>query len=155
MFTRLREKLGMKRLRSVLVLCLVLMATLLVSCGSPTAVKPTYTATQLEQIQKSTEGLQELRDRMLELPPLIQKQEWIDVGNFIHGPLGELRARMSRLSRSLLPNAQAPALQTAKDVFGHINAIDEAAQARDTTKALKNYNEALKDFDAFFNLLPS
>ncbi|MBD3880297.1 photosystem II protein PsbQ [Phormidium tenue FACHB-886] len=144
----------MKRLRSVLVLCLVLMTTLLVSCGSPTAVKPTYTATQLEQIQKNAEGVQELRDRLLELPPLIQKQEWIDVANFIHGPLGELRVRMSRLSRSLLPDAQQPALKSAKAVFGHIDAIDEAAQARDTNKALRNYNEALKDFDAFFSLLP-
>jgi photosystem II protein PsbQ len=133
------------------------MTTFLVSCSSPTPVAkgPTYTPAQLEQIQRSAEGIQELRDRMLELPPLIQQQEWVDVGNFIHGPLGELRVRMSRLSRTLTPKAQAPALETAKNVFDHLIAIDEAAQKRDTNKALKNYNEALKDFDAFFNLIPS
>ena len=145
----------MKRLQSILILCLVLMTTLLVSCGSPTVAKPTYTETQLEQIQKDAAGIQALRDRMLELPPLVQQKEWIDVGNFIHGPLGELRVKMSYLSRSLLPDAQQPALKSAKDVFGHINLIDEAAQSRDAAKALKNYNEALKDFDAFFSLIPN
>jgi photosystem II protein PsbQ len=145
----------MKRLQSILILCLVLMTTLLVSCGSPTAVKPTYTATQLVQIQKDAAGIQALRDRMLELPPLVQKQEWIDVANFIHGPLGELRVKMSHLSRSLLPDAQQPALKSAKEVFEHINLIDEAAQTRNAAKALKNYNEALKDFDTFLNQIPS
>lgn len=149
--------LDMRRFRSLVALCLVLMTTFLVSCGSapPVAKGPLYSPTQLEQIRKSSAEVQELRDRLVELPPLVQQQEWIDVGNFIHGPLGELRTRMSRLSRSLVPEAQASAAKAAKDVFGHLNAIDEAAQKRDATKALKNYNEALKDFDAFFNLIPT
>ncbi|NJR65331.1 MAG: photosystem II protein PsbQ [Leptolyngbyaceae cyanobacterium CRU_2_3] len=147
----------MGRFRAILTWCLVLFTALLVSCGSPTSVAkgPLYTDTQLEQIQKSATDIRDLRDRLIELPPLIQSQDWVDVGSFIHGPLGELRARMARLSRTLAPDAQASALKSAKDVFGHLTAIDEAAQTRDIQKALKNYNEALKDFDAFFNLIPS
>jgi glucose-6-phosphate isomerase len=62
---------------------------------------------------------------------------------------------MSRLARSLEPKAQKPALNAAKEVFEHLNAIDQAAQAGDETKALSNYSQALQDFDAFFQLIPS
>lgn len=146
----------MARYRSILTCVLVLITTLLVSCGNPTTVKgPLYTSEQLEQIQHYTEEVQTLRDRMLELPPLVQQKKWTDVESFIHGPLGELRTRMSRLARTLEPKAsQQSALEAAKDVFGHLIAIDEAAQNRDSNKALLNYNEALKDFDAFLQLVP-
>lgn len=147
----------MIRYRSILALILAAVTTLLVSCGSPSvAVKPTYTASQLEQIQTSADTILALRDRLQELPPLIQQKDWNNVESFIHGPLGELRSKMSRLSRSLLtPDLQKGASAAAKDVFTHLNLIDEAAQAGDVTKALRNYNEALKDFDAFFKYLPS
>lgn len=147
----------MARYRSILVLLLAVVATFLVSCGGSTvAAKPTYTTAQLEQIQENASNIQGLRDRLIELPPLIQQQKWVEVESFMHGPLGELRAKMSRLSRSLLtPDLQSGALKAAKDVFNHLNLIDEAVQSRDITKALRNYNEALKDFDAFFEYLPS
>lgn len=147
----------MARYRSILAFLLVIITTFLVSCGSPTptAKGPLYTTAQLEQIQRYTDDVQTLRDRMLELPPLIQSQQWTDVESFIHGPLGELRTRMSRLARSLTPKAQKGAVVAAQEVFEHLIAIDEAAQARDTNKALRNYNQALQDFDAFFQLMPS
>lgn len=147
----------MLRFRSVLALILAAVTTLLVSCSSPTPVAkgPIYSADQLAQIQHYSEEVASLRDRLIELPPLVQKQQWTDVESFIHGPLGELRARMSRLARSLEPKAQAPALDSAKEVFKHLNLIDEAAQSRDTIKALRNYNETLRDFEAFFKLIPA
>jgi photosystem II protein PsbQ len=147
----------MARFRSILAFVLVVITTLLVSCGgaTPTAKGPLYTDTQLEQIQRYTEDVQTLRDRLLEIPPLVQQQEWNDVESFIHGPLGELRVKMSRLARSLAPKAQKQAVAAAKEVFEHLNAIDEAAQERDTIKALRNYNQALQDFEAFFQLIPS
>lgn len=148
---------NMVRFRSILAFVLVIIATFLVSCGNatPTAKGPLYTTAQLEQIQQSAEDIQTLRDRLVELPPLIQSKQWTDVESFIHGPLGELRARMSRLARSLEPKSQKTAANAAKEVFKHLTAIDEAAKAGDTTKALFNYNQALLDFDAFFQLIPS
>lgn len=146
----------MARYRSILGFILVIITTFLVSCGgpAPTAKGPLYSAAQLEQIQHYTEDVQVLRDRMLELPPLVQQQKWTDVESFIHGPLGELRVRMSRLARALVPKEQPKALAASKEVFEHLILLDEAAQTRDTTKALRNYNEALRDFDAFFELIP-
>lgn len=147
----------MARYRSILALILAAITSFVVGCGSPTptAKGPLYTTAQLEQIQHAADDIQALRDQLLELPPLIQQKEWIEVESFLHGPLGELRAKMSRLSRSLTPKAQQGALDAAKEVFEHLVAIDEAAQASDVNKALKNYNQALQDFEAFFELIPS
>lgn len=146
----------MRRFRSILSLFLVAIAVFLVSCSSPsTVVKgPTYTAAQLAQIQDYAADVEELRERMLEIPGLVQKDQWTDVDSFIHGPLGDLRILMSRLARSLEPKVQKEAQQAAKDVFEHLILIDEATQTGDRRKALLNYNEALKDFDTFFELVP-
>lgn len=145
----------MARYRSILTFILVVLTTVLVSCGGPTVAKgPIYTAAQLEQIQRYSTDIQTLRDRMSELSALIEAQQWNDVESFIHGPLGELRVRMARLSRSLEPKVQQQAQTTAKDVFNHLIAIDEAAQTRNFDKATGNYREALRDFESFFQLIP-
>lgn len=150
----------MARFQSLLAVFFTVVMSFLILFSTPAEAakvskQPTYTAAQLEQIQRSAADIEVLRVRMQELPPLIQKQEWIDVKNFIHGPLGELLPKMSRIARTLPPDAQKAAQKASKDVFGHLIAIDEAATARDTTKALRNYNEALKDFAAFFQTLPA
>ncbi|MEA5597442.1 photosystem II protein PsbQ [Rivularia sp. UHCC 0363] len=145
----------MARYRSILTFVLVILAAALVSCGGPPVAQgPLYSTAQLEQIQRYSTDIQTLRDRMDELSPLIEAEQWNDVGSFIHGPLGELRVRMARLARSLEPKAQKTAQSSAKEVFEHLIAIDEAAQTRDFDKATRNYREALRDFDAFFQLLP-
>jgi photosystem II protein PsbQ len=150
----------MARFRSILtVVFTVALAFLLISSHPAAAARSSspspYTAAQLEQIQRYAADVDELRDRILELPTLIQQQKWVDVKSLIHGPLGELRARMSRLSRSLDPKAQKTAQKAAKEVFEHLEAIDEAATSRNPTKAFRDYNEVLKELDTFFSLLPS
>lgn len=150
----------MIRFRSLLTVILTVTIAFLCISGNPAAAArtsspPAYTAAQLEQIQRYTTDVDELRDRLLELPTLIQQEKWVDVKSLIHGPLGELRAKMARLARSLDPKAQKIAQKAAKEVFDHLVAIDEAATARSQTKAFRDYNEALKNLDTFFGLLPS
>lgn len=145
----------MVRRQSILSLLLAFVAVWIVGCGSPAEFKPpTYTTTQLEQIQQYQSDIQTLRDRLPELATLITKRNWIDARNFIHGPLGELRFKMTTLSRGLLPGEQKQALKTAKDVFDHLVLIDEAAASENYNVAIRNYAEALKDLDAFFQLIP-
>ncbi|MBW4468367.1 MAG: photosystem II protein PsbQ [Pegethrix bostrychoides GSE-TBD4-15B] len=145
----------MTRYRSILTFVLVILATVLVSCGgTPAAKGPVYSTAQLEQIQRYSADIQTLRDRMDELAPLIETEQWNDVESFIHGPLGELRVRMARLARSLEPKVQKTAQDSAQEVFDHLIAIDEAAQTRDFAKATSNYREALRDFESFFQLIP-
>lgn len=150
----------MVRFRSIVAMVLTIAIALLLISGRPaeaarTTSPPSYTPAQLEQIQRYATDVDELRDRILELPTLIQQEKWVDVKSLIHGPLGELRASMARLTRSLDPKAQKTAQKAAKDVFEHLVAIDEAATARSTTKAFRDYNAVLKDLDTFFGLLPS
>ena len=138
-------------------LALAAITVFLVSCsGAPVAKGPLYSDAQLEQIQAYTVGVNKLRDRLLELPAKVQAEDWTEVSSFIHGDLGELRTRMSGLARNLAPQkTQTAALAAAKDVFGHLNEIDEAATERNPSKALKNYNAVLQDFEVYLKYLPS
>lgn len=147
----------MARYRSILSLMLVIVATFLVSCSSPSAVKlpQTYTVSELELIQRSMPEIITLRDRMSnELQALIQKRDWIDVSNFIHGPLGELRLEMINISRSLLPPAQDKARQLTRDLFDDLVKVDQAAKEGQYQKVIQNYREALTDIDNFLQLVP-
>jgi photosystem II protein PsbQ len=114
----------------------------------------TYTSEQLEQIQDYVSELSAIRDRLPELADLIQKENWVFTRNFIHGPLGEFRLKLSTLSRALLPKAQAEARKLSNEIFEDLVAIDQAAQDRNYPAAVRNYAEIVKDFDAFLQLAP-
>jgi photosystem II protein PsbQ len=141
--------------RSILAVILAMVTTFLVSCSSPTATKPpTYTPEKIAQIQKFATAVTEVRDRMPILGNDIQKRDWTEVGSFIHGPLGELRQKMSYITRELLPKEQPAAREAAKDLFVHLENIDAASSSNNYQKAIDNYRAALQDFDAFLQLIP-
>lgn len=146
------------RQRSILAFFLAVFATFAVSFSSLAATPKaaSYTPAQIEQIQqKYVPPILEARDRMTaELKPLIKERNWIYVGMFIHGPLGTLRQDMAYLSRNLLPNDQPESRKIAKEVFGHLEAIDKAAESGNYEVALTNYREALKDIDTFLGRVP-
>jgi photosystem II protein PsbQ len=146
----------MPRLRSILSIILVLVTTFLVSCSGPQATIPTtYSPAKIEQLQVYVQPIQEFRDRMSVLEDLIASKNWVDTRTYIHGPLGQLRQSMLGLSRSLLPKDQDKAAQLAKNLFVHFERIDAAAKEKDSSLAVAQYQDALEDFDAFLNLIPS
>jgi len=147
----------MVKLRSIIVVVLALVLVVVLNLGSVAEAKPrpkAYTAEQIEQIQAYVSDLSAVRDRLPELATLIQKQNWIFVRNFIHGPLGEVRTKMLNLSRNLLPDAQPQSRAAAKLVFNHLVAIDEAAAKGDYKAAIRNYAQTIRDFDGFLQLVP-
>jgi photosystem II protein PsbQ len=146
----------MERFRPVLGILLAVVATCLVACGGPTAKAPTtYTPTMLEQVQIYTPSVTELRDRFPELQGYIQKKDWVNVQSFIHGPMGELRARLGRLANTLLVSDQPQAKALAKDLFVHLERLDEAAVNNQQVVAGQEYRNALDDFDSFLSLVPT
>lgn len=156
---RINSVFAMSKFRSVLSVILALAAVVLINLGNVAEAKPkaqpqTYTREQLETIQGYATDLSAVRDRLPELAQLIQKQDWIYVRNFIHGPLGEIRATMLNLSRNLLPDAQPTARKAAKAVFDNLVAIDQAALKGDYKQAIRNYAETLRDLDTFLQLAP-
>jgi photosystem II protein PsbQ len=145
----------MSLFRPLISLLLVLVSVLVVSCGDGSQVKaPTYSAAQLTQIQTTSKNVAALTDRLPELAALIQERDWNNVKSFIHGPMGEIRTRMSGLSRELLPGTKEQALQISKEIFEHLNKIDAAAGDNDYKLAIRNYGEALKDLASFEKLIP-
>lgn len=145
----------MSLFRPLISILLTFVAVFIVSCGDGSQAKaPTYSATQLEQIQATNKNVMALRDRLPELATLIQSRDWNNVKSFIHGPLGEIRTRMAGLSRELLPGAKEQALSVSKEIFVHLNNIDAAAGNNDYQLAIRNYGEAIKDFTTFADLIP-
>jgi photosystem II protein PsbQ len=141
--------------RPLISLLLVCIAVLVVSCSDGNVKAPTYSADQLAQIQQASQNIQKITSRLDELEGYIDRQDWNNVRSFIHGPLGELRSRMTGLSRDLLPAQKDQALKVSKEVFVHLNKIDAAAGDNNRLLAASNYSEALKDLDAFNGLLPA
>jgi photosystem II protein PsbQ len=145
----------MRSYRSILALILAVVATVLVSCGSPTVkAPPSYSAEQIVQIQKLASTVEALRDKMPVLADKIQNQNWTDVGTYIHGPMGELRRNVSYLTRELLPQDQKAVSSSATDLFSSLQNIDVAATKGNYQVAVQNYQAAMKDFDDILQLLP-
>ncbi|MBE9205639.1 photosystem II protein PsbQ [Nostoc sp. LEGE 06077] len=146
----------MARQRSIFSIILVFLATFLISCGGPSVAvaPPTYTADQVAQIQEYVPEIQTVRDRADELKNLIQTNEWIDVGNFIHGPMAEARLTMTYITPHLLPKDQTAARQITKDLLTHLVKLDQAAGRGNSLVALNNYQAVFTDVDKFIQLLP-
>ncbi|MBE9057177.1 photosystem II protein PsbQ [Sphaerospermopsis sp. LEGE 08334] len=146
----------MVRQRSILSLIFVLLTTFLISCGGPSVATapPTYTPTQLVKIKEYVPDIQVVRDRSQELKTLIQSDEWIKVGNFIHGPMTEARLNMTYVIPNLLPQDQSKARQITKDLLSDLVKIDQAASGVNTSQALSAYKDAFADVDKFLQLIP-
>lgn len=145
----------MRSYRSILALILAVVTTFLVSCSSPTAKAPaTYSSEQIVQIQKYVADVAELRDKMPELATKIQSRNWVDIGTYIHGPLGELRQKVSYLTRELLPQEKKAVTEVSKDLFTRLQNLDMAAADNNYQKAVENYRSALNDLEQILQLAP-
>ena len=145
----------MKILRSILPVILLLVTTLLVSCGGPNAsAPPTYTPEKLAQIQTYRISVDKARERMPELSDLIQEENWVDTRTFIHGPLGLIRRNMTYLSNALLEEDAEKATPLAKEVFKNLDDIDAAAKESNYSAAISEFNQAIRNFDAYLELIP-
>ncbi|QKQ77648.1 photosystem II protein PsbQ [Nostoc sp. TCL240-02] len=146
----------MARQRSIFSFVLVLLATFLMSCGGPgvAVAPPTYTPTQLERIQAYIPEIQAVRDRSDELKTLIQKGDWINVRNFIHGPITEARLNLTYVTPNLLPKDQPAARQITRDLFNDLVKLDKATSASNPLVALNQSKAAFTDLDKFLDLLP-
>jgi photosystem II protein PsbQ len=143
------------RFRSILGFLLAAISVFIVSCGGPDVSQPkTYTGDQLAQLQVYAPRVTELRDRFSELEDYIQNKDWVNIGSFIHGPMGELRARLGRVAVRLLPQDADQAKALADELAVHLERLDAAAQEYNQIEAAKQYREALDDFNAFISLIP-
>ncbi|MDB9526612.1 photosystem II protein PsbQ [Oscillatoria sp. CS-180] len=146
---------GRFRFRSLLGWALAAIAVCIVGCGGADVSQPTtYSNEQLAQIEIYAPRVVELRDRFPELEDYIQNKDWVDINSFIHGPLGELRARLGRVTSRLLLQDAEKAKVLADDIGNHLERLDAAAEKYNQIEAASQYRQALDDFDAFISLIP-
>ena len=145
----------MLRFRSILSVILVLVATFLVSCAGPEVKVPTtYSPEKIAQIQTLAAPVEAARERMSALEALIDEENWIDIGTYIHGPLGSLRRDLRYLSESLLPKDQKKAKELAKELFNDFERLDAAAKERNYGNTVSRYNNALRHLEDYLDLIP-
>lgn len=147
----------MSRLRPVFSLILVSLATLLISCGGPNVATtpPTYTPSQIQKIQEYVPEIVTVQERSTELQKLIQNQDWINVGNFIHGPMTEVKLNMNYIVSNLLPEQQKEARRIIREMFNNLLKIDQAAGEGNSIKALNAYDAVFGDIKRFLDLIPA
>ena len=146
----------MRQYRSILSLLLAAVAVFMVSCSSgPTVQGPLYTDAEIQLLQTYKTNLQKFRDRAEELDGFIENEEWNNIKSLIHGPLGELRFRLSSITRSLEPSLQKSAGDLADDILDEIVGIDAAAANFDSSTAASQYVRMVNDFDSFIDLIPT
>jgi photosystem II protein PsbQ len=145
----------MIRKKSLVTWMIALLAVLMVSCSSGVAKVTTYSPEQLGKIADYTTNLVVYRDRMDRLNELIQKQQWVNVDTYIHGPLGALRGQTTYLTQNLLlPKDRDQVLSAGREIFEHLEKIDVAANEGNYNLAVANYQEAVKDLENFLDLIP-
>ena len=146
----------MSRLRPFFALILVSLATLLVSCGGPSVATapPTYTPAQLERIQEYVPKIVAVKERSAELQKLIEKKDWINVDNFIHGPMTEAKLNMKYVASNLLPGEQKQARKLLQEMSKNLVKIYDAAKEADRAQALNSYDAAFADIYKFLDLVP-
>jgi photosystem II protein PsbQ len=146
----------MGKLRSFLSLILVLVTTFLVSCSGPSVATPppTYTPEKIAQIEVLYAPVAAARERMSQLGEFIENRNWVNTASYIHGPLGGIRRDIRYLNESLLVKDQKQAAQIAKELFGDFEQIDAAAKDQSYSQAAVQYQEALRHFDQYIDLIP-
>ena len=145
----------MRILRSLLSVMLVLVATVLVSCSSPTVSVPeVYTPDKLQTIKIYRIPVDIAKKEVTNLSDLINEEDWTEIKSVIHGPLGTLRRDLRYLSEALLPDDKEQTLEISEDLFLRLENLDAAAIANNYTEAMKSYNKAVADFDAYVQLIP-
>ena len=143
--------------RSLMGIFLVAIATLLVSCGSggKVAAPPTYSADQLAQISIYSGRIQTSKNRLPELAGYIRDENWANVDNFIHGPLGELRTRMKRLAYLLLTEDKSQALKLSDKISDDLDDMSAAVKVFDGNRTNETYIRFAKDLSTFLDLIPT
>lgn len=143
-----------QRYRTLLSFVLAIAAIFVVGCSSAPPAPPLYTPEQINLIEKYETDLEGLRSRVSELSGLIDNNDWTNVRNLIHGPLGELRFKMLTIARNLSSSDQAKARDLSREVFKYLVAIDSAAVDQNRSRAVAGYDQLVDAYERFINTIP-
>jgi photosystem II protein PsbQ len=143
-------------LRPVFSLVLVLVATVLVACGGPSAVAPppTYSQFQLDRIQEYSSSILEKHQRFDDLAAAIKAGDYQEAQAIANGPLGEMLLDMQNLNRNLLPKVQPAGREAARALFDDLVGVKQSLIAKNIPDANRAFSAASSDFELYMSLLP-
>lgn len=95
--------------------------------------------------------LEIISDRLDELKPFIDANNWITIETYIHGPLGQVRQDIGSAIRLLKNPKQAKAL--GNKFFNDLIKIDMAVAQRDVDRTFDAYEQTRQDFDQLVAVL--
>ncbi|MEM8807220.1 MAG: photosystem II protein PsbQ [Cyanobacteria bacterium P01_G01_bin.38] len=146
----------MKWYRSIVSVILVAIAAFTVGCSSGKMAQPeVYTPAKVAEIQIYSNRIAASQGRLLELANYIAEEDWTNVDNFIHGPLGELREQMGRMAYRLLPTDKTKALALADDIAADLERISAAADEFNYRTATQGFQSLQADLGALLDLVPA
>jgi photosystem II protein PsbQ len=142
--------------RPILSVVLVLVTTVLVACGGPSAVAPppTYSQFQLDRIQEYSRSILENHQRFDELAAAVDAGNYQEAQAITNGPLGQMLMDIKGLNRNLLPKAQPVAQETARALFDDLLEVKQALVGGNITEARRAFAAAGADFERYMSLLP-
>ncbi len=114
-----------------------------------------FSDSQIAQISKARNQITSAQDRLGELGDYINAQDWTYTGNFIHGPLGDLRREAATINRNLPAKEQKEARKQAKQMMSLVERIDAASKDKNASQASRNFAKLEDSFEGFLSLVPA
>ncbi len=114
-----------------------------------------FSDSQITQIRTARNQIATAQERLGELGDYINAQDWTYTGNFIHGPLGDLRREAATINRNLPAKEQKKARKQAKQLMSLVERIDAASKDKNVSQTAKNFAQLEDSFEGFLSLVPN
>jgi photosystem II protein PsbQ len=131
----LNQKILKRAIAISLVSCLISLVLLSSSVLLPNSLAFAANKSKLEIIS----------DRLDQLKPFIDDNNWITIKTYIHGPLGQVRTDIGSAVRLLRDPTKAKAF--SNKFFNDLIRLDVAAGKRDIDRTVEAYDQTRQDFN--------
>ena len=155
LFSNRFSNLGRRFLGGLLALSVAWLGWGSAAIAARTSPADSFSDSQIAQIRKARNQVTAAQERLGELGDYINAQDWTYTGNFIHGPLGDLRREAATINRNLPAKEQKEARKQAKTLMSLVERIDAAARDKNASQAVKNFGQLEESFDSFLSLVPN
>ena len=155
LFSNRFSSLGRRFLGGLLALSVAWLSWGNAAMAARTSPAADFSDSQITQIRKARNQITAAQDRLGELGEYIDAKDWTYTGNFIHGPLGDLRREAATINRNLPAKEQKAARKQATQLMSLVERIDAASKDQNASQAARNFAKLEDSFDEFLSLVPN
>ncbi len=155
LFSNRFSSLGRRFLGGLLALSVAWLSWGNAAMAARTSSAADFSDSQIAQIRKARNQITAAQERLGELGDYIDANDWTYIGNFIHGPLGDLRREAATINRNLPAKEQKEARKQAKQLMSLVERIDAASKDKSATQTNKDFVKLEDSFEGFLSLVPN